>query len=95
MEFRDGVRHLRAIISPKSGGDADTLRERVEEIRLALEKRAGGHEYQRWLIKNAVSRVVSYIEAGKPPGDLERHDLYMALHRLDSAANFDTGRIEH
>lgn len=87
MEFQDGENELRAIVSHKSAGDTDRLLERVDHVRLALERRAT-NDYQRQLIAVAVRLVIPYVEEGKPPGDDRRQTISDALGRLGNAGNF-------
>jgi hypothetical protein len=65
MEFRDGANYLRAIIAPNSGGDIERLLGRVEEIRLALERRAGVNTHQQELVSAAVNQVVDFLSDRK------------------------------
>lgn len=89
MEFEDGEKTLYAILSHKSGGDADALLEKIGHVRLALLKRAGSNTYQQQIITAAVKDVTRYVDEGKPPGDHRRQNLYAALSRLRNLANFD------
>ncbi len=62
MESREGAEELRGIIPPeKNIDDIATLRARVEQIRAALEKRAGRNQYQQLLIRAAIGGVVRYL----------------------------------
>lgn len=86
MEFRDGAKHLRAIIAPGSGGDIERLLQRVEEIRLALQHRAGNNARQRALVAEAVNQAVDFLQNRKfsHPVVLEEK-LLKALDRLAEA----------
>jgi|SRR5271154_4022451 len=84
MEFREGAEQLRALIAPETIGDVQELRERVEQIRIALEKHARANQNQQLLARTAVSGVVRYFDHGRPRH--EREELLHALYRLERAA---------
>ncbi len=89
MEFREAANELRNIIAPETTDDMDTLRGRVEHIKIALEKRAGANQYQQSLVRAAVSGVVRYFNHGRPRN--EREELLRALFRLERAAGVEQG----
>ena len=57
------------------------LRARVDEISLALEKRAQRSQYQLLIIRSAISAVLRYFDRGKPRD--EREGLIRTLYRLE------------
>ncbi len=89
MEFREAAKELRDIIAPETTNDVDTLRGRVERVKIALEKRAGANQYQQLLVSAAVSGVVRYFDHGKPR--YEREELLHTLFRLERAAGIEQG----
>ncbi len=89
MQFQEAAEALRAIISPENTDDVPTLRERVEQIKGALEKRAGKNQYQQLLVRAAMSAVVRYFDHGRPRD--EREGLMRTLYRLERAAGVEQG----
>lgn len=84
MEFREAAKELRDIIAPETTTDVVMLRQRVEQIRITLEKRAGASEYQQLLVHAAVSGIIRYFDHGRPRN--EREELLHSLFRLERAA---------
>ncbi len=84
MEFGEAAKELRDIIAAETVNDVETLRERVQRISVALEKRAGTNQYQQLLVRAAVSGIIRYFDHGRPRN--EREELLRTLFRLERAA---------